>query len=662
MRIRKLPLLLINLLVALLLCSGLSSKAEEQPSNEDEVTLIQLEDFYLGPNDNAAMISPNGEYVSFLKTQKEGELWLATKNTLYTPQLLLSSPKPIKEQRWAFTNKHIIYQQDNNGDENWHLYAIDIDTKEVRDLTPFENIQVRVIKQSAQMPPEEMVIAINNRRKDYHDYYIVNIVTGDLTLIQKNDQFNAIFVDNKYKPRLAGKYDEKGAYNFFKKENGIWKLFIKTSLEDGVSFLSFDESDRYLYLQDNRNKDTTALVVIDIDTGESRVLGNDPHADISKVYFNPVTGKPLGVKSIYAKERFFFLDEIFKKDISYLQGIKERNIDIPSMTLDKKYFVVEFENDTSYPEYYLFNTSTKTLIPLSFVNVKGKQLPLCPIKPVFIKSRDGLTLVSYLTLPCLYKEPEKGWSLIVLPHGGPQSRYTWGYNIVPQWLANRGYAVLNVNYRGSTGFGKKFLTAGYGQWGRKMQDDLTDAVHWAIDQGIANKDKVAIVGASYGGYAVLAGLTFTPDLYACGVDVSGISNVESRFDAIPEYWKPNKDRVKFTIGGDPDTKQGRSLLKQISPIFYTDQIKKPLFVAHGVRDSRINIEEASNLVKKLKGSVPIFYVTYPEEGHVFSKIENTITLFSMIEAFLAKYLGGKYLPLEETNLIKKSKYKVEVDI
>lgn len=625
-----------------------------------ENTLIPLEVLFKAPDYTTVRLSPDGDFISYLRSVGGIQnIWLARTNNISAVIPLTHSKTPITNQMWALTNKHILYTQDRNGNENWHLYVVNIETGKARDLTPFKGVQVRILGQSVHQPPEEVVIALNKRRKDYYDYYIVNILTGKLTRIKKNNTFVDMWVDDDYQPCLGEKANEDGGYTIFKKEKGKWVPFFEISPQDAplTTILGYDSPSKTIYLVDSSKSNTTSLVAMNYDTGARTILGNDPQGDIYEIYDDPMNGSILGFTTEYTKEKYFFLDKEFKEDLEYLRSLYKGEVRISSMRLDKKVWVVCFITDTTPPKYYLYDRAQKKAQFLFSLNKELDTYSLCPMKPIIIKARDGVDLVSYLTLPCGRNEKNQPIPLVLVVHGGPQSRDKWGYNVIHQWLANRGYAALSVNFRGSTGFGKNFVNAGNGEWGAKMQDDLTDAVNWAIEQGIADKNRVAIMGTSYGGYATLAGLTFTPDLYACGVDICGRSNLLSKFTDTPEYWKPIENQAKVMMGTDPDTQEGQALLKQRSPLFYADKIRKPLLIVHGLQDPRVKKKESDHIVEALKKrKVPYIYLVYPKEGHGLRKPENVLTLYENIGAFFAQYLGGEHLPLESIELAKKSEF------
>ncbi len=651
------------LIIFFIFFSSLTSKASQQEILDDSY-LIPLEDLFDIPDYYTVRISSNGEFIAYRAPYKGIQnIWLVRRDNLSNPQPITDSKTNITSLIWSLTNKHIFISIDNNGDENWHINVLDIHTKAIRDLTPFKGVKANIIAQSEKRRPEEIVISMNKRRKDYFDLYILNILTGELTLLEENNEFLSIAVDENYVPKWATKSNPDGSYTVYTKSEGKWIPFLEIPTEEvGLTgIMGGDKAGKTLYLIDSSKSNTGQLVSVDVETGKKQIKGHDPKADVNGIFFNVNTGEAIGYSVNYDKEKYFPLTEDFKKDLDYLQSIEEGStIKIASNTVDDKYWIVAFIKDIGSPKYYLYDREKRQAKFLFYARKKLEKLPLCPMKPVVIKSRDGFDLVSYLTLPCKNKNFKKPKPLVLLVHGGPKSRDIWGYNMTHQWLANRGYAVLSLNYRGSTGFGKKFLNAGNGEWGGKMQDDLTDAVQWAIDQGIADKDKIAIMGTSYGGYAALAGIAFTPDLYACGIDVCGRSNLVTKFTEIPEYWKPNLSRRQILLGANPSTVEGKRLLEQRSPLFHADKIKKPLFIAHGANDPRVKKAESDRIASILKNKeIPLVYVVYPEEGHGLRKPENTLTLYAMIEAFLAKYLGGKYLPLEETDLVKKSKYIIE---
>ncbi|MFN4182904.1 MAG: alpha/beta hydrolase family protein, partial [bacterium] len=403
---------------------------------------------------------------------------------------------------------------------------------------------------------------------------------------------------------------------------------------------------------DSRGRDTAVLEEIHIASKETKVLGEDPRADIVEIVMHPTEKTILAASFIYERKHWKPVEPAWEEAFSFLSRLIDGDFSVTSQTLDNRKWIVEYTMDNGPVRYYLYDTEEKEAQFLFTARPDMENLPLARMHPVIIPSRDGLNLVSYYTLPVWSDpdgngSPEEPLPLVLVVHGGPWSRDFWGYHPWHQWLANRGYAVLSVNFRGSTGFGKKFLNAGNREWGGKMHDDLIDAVQWAIHQGIAEPSKIAIMGGSYGGYATLVGMTFTPEVFACGVDIVGVSNLVTFINSIPPYWKPLLDIIKTRVG-DHTTEEGRKFLLSRSPITFVDRIQKPLLIAQGKNDPRVKETESQQIVDVMqKKGIGVTYVLYPDEGHGFARPENSISFTAITEIFLSRCLGGRYQPIGE---------------
>ena len=422
---------------------------------------------------------------------------------------------------------------------------------------------------------------------------------------------------------------------------------MKVDMEDTMTtgFVGFDKTGKTLYMIDSRERDTGALKSLNPESKESRLIIEDPRADIGLFTRHPTEKNIQAVAINYEKMEIKVLDDSIKSDIDYLKELEQGELHISARSLDDKIWLVAYISDVSSVKYYVYDSSTKKAKYL-FSNRKDlEEYSLLPMNPVVIKSRDGLNLVSYLTLPSGYdldkNRPAAALPLVLYVHGGPWARDSWGLNPVHQWLGSRGYGVLSVNYRGSTGFGKNFINAGNLQWGRKMHDDLIDAVNWAIESKIADPAKIAIMGGSYGGYATLVGLTMTPDVFACGVDLVGPSNLQTFAKSIPPYWEPILSDFKKRVGGW-ETPQELEIMAERSPLTFVDKIVRPLFIAHGAHDPRVKQAESDQIVHAMETKkIPVIYALYDDEGHGFARPENRLSYYALVEQFLAKILDGK---------------------
>ena len=637
-----------------------------------ETELIPRKVFFDNPDKASLNISPDGKYISYLAPVNGIlNIWVAPKDE---PSKAVAVTKDtlrgIRIYFWAYTNNRILYLQDLGGDENWQLHSVDIGTKEDINLTPFEEIpgpdgkpitmpNGKKLRPRAQIQdvsykfPQEILVGLNTRNPQYHDIYKINILNGLMTIVQQNDQFMNFQTDDNYNIRYAMKMTSDGGNEMFvPDENGGWKSFDKIPMEDMMttSPITFDKTGKTLYMIDSRGRNTAALVSKNLETGEQKVVYENPKADVSNIMMHPLKKVVEAVASDYEKTEWTVIDESVKPDLDYLNTLENAEINVTDRTLNDSLWTIAFTVDNGPVKYYLYDRAKKKASFL-FTNRKSLEgLQLAYMNPVIIKSRDGLNLVSYLSLP-IWTDPDKSGKpnkplpMVLLVHGGPWARDGWGYNSLHQLLTNRGYAVLSVNFRGSTGFGKDFINAGNKQWAAKMHNDLIDAVDWAIKEKIADKGKVAIMGGSYGGYATLVGLTFTPDVFNCGVDIVGPSNLNTLLETIPPYWA-SMIEMFATRMGDNRTEEGKKFLESISPISRVDSIKKPLLIGQGANDPRVKQSESDQIVKAMQEKkIPVTYVLFPDEGHGFARPENNLSFFAITDLFLSEHLGGRSEPI-----------------
>ncbi|RMF74252.1 MAG: S9 family peptidase [Planctomycetota bacterium] len=638
-----------------------------------DAPLIPRRVFFGNPDHAAPQISSDGSHLAWLAPD-EGVLnvWVAPTGDLDAAKPVTADRKRgIRSYFWAYTNRHIIYTQDEGGDENWRVYVTDIATGETRDLTPFDAIRgpdgeplrgptgrpqrpaARIVQVSARFP-ESILIALNLRDPRFHDLYRVNILTGDLTQIEENTQgFVGYVTDDDYAVRFALRMEPDGANTLLKRDQtGAWKTFLAIPAADALTTgpAGFSKDGRTLYLTDSRDRNTAALVALDLDDGRIHTLAEDPRADVRNVLIHPSEYTVQAASFLYDRLRWRFLDERVAADFDRLGKVIGGDVTIVSRTHDDAQWIVSSQRDDAPATYYRFDRASGAATRLFSSRTALDGRKLARMHPEIITSRDGLRLVSYLSLPPGADgdgdaRPERALPMVLLVHGGPWARDVWGYNPLHQWLANRGYAVLSVNFRGSTGFGKNFINAANGEWAGRMHDDLIDAVRWAIDAGVADPKRVAIMGGSYGGYATLVGLTFTPDVFACGVDIVGPSNLVTLLKSIPPYWTPMIELFTQRIG-DHRTEEGRSLLEKRSPLTYVKRIRKPLLIGQGANDPRVKQAESDQIVRAMQeNKIPVTYVLYPDEGHGFARPANRLAFFAVAEAFLAEHLGGRCEPI-----------------
>jgi len=622
--------------------------------------LIPRSVLFGNPQRASARVSPNGKWLSFL-APVDGILnvWVAPIDDLdQAKPITKDKVRDIRGHSWAYTGKHILYSQDKAGDENWHIYATDVETGETKDLTPLDDIHAQIQEVSQQFP-NELLIGLNDRVPQLHDIYRVNLETGERELVQQNEGVAAYVTDDDFDVRFAFNFTPEGGQVLLQPkvagetgEGAEWEEFIRTGPEDAMTTgpAGFDKTGNILYLQDSRDRDTGALFAINLTTGEAKLLAEDPRTDVSDVLIHPTEKTIQAVSFNYSRNEWKILDDSIRDDLDYLGTVEDGEVLVTSRTLDDNLWTVAYLLDDGPIKFYLYDREEKQARFLFNSRDDLDEYELVKMHTPVIESRDGLNLVSYLSLPPNSDpdgdgRPNEALPMVLDVHGGPWARDEWGYNSTHQWLANRGYAVLSVNYRGSTGFGKSFVNAANGEWAGKMHDDLIDAVNWAVDQGIAQRDKVAIMGGSYGGYATLVGLTFTPEVFACGVDIVGPSSLVTLMENVPPYWIPFMPVMKQRVG-DVETEEGRAELLKRSPLTKVEEIERPLLIGQGANDPRVTQLEADQIVEAMQAkNIPVTYVLYPDEGHGFSGEHNRMSFNAVTEAFLAEQLGGRFEPV-----------------
>jgi len=625
-----------------------------------DTALIPRAALFGNPVRAQARLSPDGRYLSFL-APKDGILnvWLAPLGKLTDAKPITNDHKRgIRQHFWAEDGRHVLYLQDEGGDENWRVHSVDVETGKQIDLTPMDKVHAEIVGLSYQRP-EVALISLNDRNPEWHDLYEIDVTTGARKLVQRNDeQFAAYLEDLQLRPRLAVKTLPDGGGELYRRTDQGWESFLQYGPAESLTLrpLVIEEGGSTALLLSAVDRDKAALVRIDLSTGKQTVVGHSDKADVSEVWLDPRTRTPQAFGVEYLTEQFSALTPAADKDIEHLKAAVGPQFQVVSRTNDDGKWVIVVNDPVHVTTSYLYDRSNGKVTKLFDHRPELVGAPLRPMKPVEIQTRDGLTLVGYLTLPpgstptgkaaqadtAASWHPTKPVPLVLDVHGGPWARDSYGFNPEHQWLANRGYAVLSVNYRGSTGFGKNFINAGDHEWAGKMHNDLLDAMQWAIQEQIASPDKVAIYGGSYGGYAALVGLTFTPDRFACGVDIVGPSNLNTLIGSIPPYWKAFYEDMTRRIGGDPHTEEGNKYLQSRSPLTYVDRISRPLLIAQGANDPRVKQAESDQIVAAMKKKqLPVTYVLYPDEGHGFARPQNRLAFYAIAEGFLAKCIGGR---------------------
>lgn len=628
-------LTLLTLLLAALLL-GCNNQQKGSPAKQ-----YAVEDFFRNPEKTGYTLSPDGKYFAFLAPyMRRMNIFVQEIGKDSAIQLTQDTARDIFEFFWG-NNERILYLKDSGGDENFKLFGVNIDGSNLTGLTDFDKVRTGIIDE---LPDQDdyVIIEMNKRNPQVFDPYRLNINTGELTLLAENPgNIQAWITDHEGKLRLAlAIVDGVNTSVLFREtEDEDFKTVLTTSFKETLSPQFFTFDNKNIFASSNLGRDKTAIVEFDPRSGkEIQILYENPEYDVDALYYSR-TRKVLTTAryTSWKRERHFF-DKEFEKIFTVLQKeVGDLSFELVSSNKAEDRFIVRYYSDRSLGAFYLYDMSQEKLSKIGDVSPWLDENEMAQQSPVSYTSRDGLTIHAYLTLPKGYTlENAKNLPVVVNPHGGPWVRDEWGYNPEVQFLANRGYAVFQMNYRGSTGYGRKFWEASFKQWGKKMQDDITDGVNWLIEKGIADKSRVAIYGASYGGYATLAGVTLTPDLYAAAVDYVGVSNLFTFMNTIPPYWETYLAMLHEMVG-NPVTDS--IMLREASPVFHVDSIRTPLFVAQGANDPRVNINESNQMVDALrKRGIEVDYMVKDNEGHGFYNEENRYDFYRAMEKFLNTHL------------------------
>jgi dipeptidyl aminopeptidase/acylaminoacyl peptidase len=649
--------LLQGMLCLALAASSLAAQTSKDTKNSNAglPPIIDREIIFGNPEIAGAQLSPDGKYVAFQKPWRDTRnVYVKGVNEPFDAARLLTTEtkRPIAGFFWTRDGKYILYVKDNDGDENYNVYAVDPGAKPAagedappsRDLTGLKGVRVMLVD-VPKNDPDVIYIGLNDRDKAWHDLYKLKISTGEKTLVRKNTERIAGWnFDLQGNLRLATRSAENGDTEILRVDSDKFTKIYSCSVFESCGVVRFQKDGKRAYMETNKgaDMDLSALVLFDPASGNTEVVESDPQkkVDFGGAFFSEVTDELAFTVYEEDKPRYYFKDKGFGTDFKWLDGkFPGKVVSLGSATLDEKTWLITASSDTEPGETYLFDRKNHKLALQYKIREKLPREELAEMKPVHYKSSDGLEIPAYLTLP--KGVPAKNLPTIIFPHGGPWGRDTWGYNGYAQFFANRGYAVLSMNFRGSTGYGKKFLDAGNLQWGRKMQDDVTWGVKYLVDEGIADPKRVGIFGGSYGGYATLAGVAFTPDLYAAAVDLFGPSNLITLMDSIPPYWEAGR-QMFYQRMGNPTTPDGKALLVERSPLTSAGKIKTPLLIAQGANDPRVNHAESEQIVIALRDrGFPVEYILIPDEGHGFARPVNNMASIMATEIFFAKYLGGR---------------------
>ena len=638
--------------------------------------LIDRDKFFGDPKISGAELSPDGRFITFRKPNKGVmNIWIKGRNEPFEEArpITADTTRPVSGYFWSANSEYVLYTQDKGGNENYHIYAVDPDAEPkedtgvppARDLTDMEDIRAQIYS-VPEATPNEIIIGLNDRNKQLHDVYRLNLETGEKELLIKNDKNVAGWIaDRKGEVRLAMRQTQTGGMELLKVEKDTLLPVYEVSSEESVNPLRFHKNNEQLYMSTNKGDslDLSRLVLFNPDTREVEYVESDPEemVDFGGALFANESEELIATYYVGDRLRIYPKDEQFKQDMQrFRKQLPDGEVYPGSHTEDDQYWIVRVARDVDPGTTYLYNRESGDIEKLYESRPELPIEDLAHMEAIRYTARDGTEIPAYLTLPKGVEH--KNLPTVIFPHGGPWARDTWGYSSFPQFLANRGYAVLQPNFRGSTGYGKDFLNAGNKEWGTGlMQHDITDGVNYLIEQGIADPDRVGIMGGSYGGYATLAGVAFTPDIYAAGVSIVGPSNIITLLNSIPPYWAPIKKMFEVRVG-DLDDPEERKRMKEQSPLFSADQIKAPLLVIQGANDPRVKKAESDQIVEALYNrDRQVKYLVAEDEGHGFQKRGNRLAFTAYVEEFLAQHLGGRYQE-EMSDEIRRELEQMKVDV
>jgi dipeptidyl aminopeptidase/acylaminoacyl peptidase len=608
--------------------------------------LIPRKILFGNPERARPQLSPDGKYLAYIAPDEQNvlQVWLRTVGQEDDRQITADKKRGIRIYFWTYDGSHLVYMQDADGDENFHCYSVDIHSNVVRDLTPFQGVKAQPIDLDHNFP-EQLLVGMNLNDLQKFDVYRINLKNGAVEFDTENPgNIVAWTADPTFQIRVAiAATPDGGSDLLYRETNQSWEVLRHWGPDDEGYAVGFSEDGKTLYIVGSHDANTQRLIALDLVTRQETVIAEDPQYDIGGVVAHP-TNRTLQAVAFYRdKLEWQVLDQNVAADFEAISQIRPGEFSLGSRTLADDYWLVAYTIDDGPVYYYTYDRNAKTGTLLFSNQPKLEGLPLASMQPLSYTARDGLTIHSYLTTPV--GVPAQNLPTVLLVHGGPWARDTWGYDPQAQWLANRGYAVLQVNFRGSTGYGKAFVNAGNREWAAKMHDDLIDAVNWLIEKGISDPANIAIMGGSYGGYATLAGLTFTPEVFAAGVDIVGPSNLITLMNSIPPYWEPLKAQFYHRVG---NLETEEEFLKSRSPLFFIDRIQKPLLIGQGANDPRVKQAESDQIAAAMRqAGKPVEYVLYTDEGHGFARPENRLHFYAVAEEFLAKYLGGRCEPVGE---------------
>ena len=623
-----------------LLASCGSNTQEQKTKNSVQVKKYDLKDFFRNPVKSSYQISPNGEYYSYMAPFKNRmNVFIQKIGEPGGKRITDVTDRDIAGYMWA-NNNRVLFLKDDGGDENWALFGVNIDGSNLLPLTKFDSTTTQLLNELVGLD-DYVLVALNKRNKEIFDPYRLNIVTGELEMAAENPgNIQGWVTDHEGKIRVATTTDGLNTSLLYRStEKDEWNQLLTTNFKESVSPLFFTFDNKNLYASSNIGRDKSAIVLFDLDSArEVEELFSHPEVDVGGLNYSKKRKVLTSIWYTTDKSHRTFLDEETKSWFSKLETkLDGYEIGISGSNKAEDKLIVRTYSDKSLGAYYFYDIAKDELTKIEAVAPWIDENDMCPMEPIQYKSRDGFTINGYLTLP--KGKEAKNLPVVVNVHGGPWARDNWGFNPEVQFLANRGFAVLQMNFRGSTGYGREFWEASFKQWGQAMQDDITDGAKWLTIEGIVDEKRIAIYGGSYGGYATLAGLCYTPDLYACGVDYVGVSNLFSFMKTIPPYWKPYLEMMYEMVG---DLEADSAMLSAYSPALNADKIKAPLFVAQGAKDPRVNIDESDQIVNALKArGISVEYLVKENEGHGFHNEENRFEFYEAMSSFLEKHIGDK---------------------
>jgi dipeptidyl aminopeptidase/acylaminoacyl peptidase len=611
-----------------------------QPSTQI-TPLIPRQTLFGNPKRIQPKLSPDGSYLTYIAPDDKNvlQVWLRTLKEEDERQLTKEQKRGIRDYFWTYNPEQLIYLQDSDGDENSHLYSVNIQSGLIRDLTPFQGVKAQLIALDAEFP-EEILVGLNLNKPQKFDVYRINLKNGAVELDTDNPgnilgwKANAQF---QILAAMAATSDGGFDLLFRQTVEQPWSSLRHWTPDEQGRAISFSKDGQSLYILGSHEANARRLIALDLATKQETIIAEDPDYDVDSVITHP-TQRHLQAVSFYKdKLHWQILDRDLARDFEEITKVRSGEVSLLSRDLADENWLISYRTDNKPTYYYLYNREAKSSILLFGDRPELEEVPLVQMNPISYLARDGLNIHGYLSLPQGLEPP---FPTVILVHGGPWWRDTWGYDPKAQWLANRGYAVLQPNFRGSTGYGKAFVNAGNRQWAATMHDDLIDGVNWLIDKGIANRHKIGIMGASYGGYAALVGLTFTPDVFACGVDLVGPSNLVTMMKSFPPYWASMMAIFRHRVG---NLETEAEFLRERSPLFLVDRIEKPLLIGQGANDPRVKQAESEQIVEAMRQArKPVQYVLYTDEGHGLARPENRLHFYGVAEEFLAKHLGGRF--------------------